>query len=192
MEELPPKVTAILHDWTSGDPDALAKLMPLVFDELRVIARSFLDREARNHTLQPTALVNEVYLRLEGRRSVRWSNRAQFFGFSAQLMRRILCDHARSHRTSKRGSGVPNISLDERIEVPIPQDLDLVALDDALKDLTALDPRQGKIVELRFFAGLTYAEIAETLDISTSTVKRELRLARFWLKRALGPALGQA
>ena len=188
---LPPSVTAILQDWTTGDQDALTKLMPLVFDELRVIARSFLDREVRNHTLQPTALVNEVYLRLEGRRSVKWQNRGQFFGFSAQLMRRILVDHARRNRTTKRGGGAPRIQLDDRLELPIPQDLDLVALDDALQDLAKLDTRQSQIVELHFFAGLTYAEMAETLGISASTVKRELKLARLWLRRELdrnGPA----
>lgn len=185
MDELPHDVTRILQRWTNGDGQALGQLMPLVFDDLRGIARRYLDRESNLHTLQPTALVNEVYLRLEGRRSVSWQNRAQFFGFSAQLMRRILVDHARTQRAGKRGGGTPRVPLDENLGLPISKDLDLVALDDALKDLARLDPRQSRIVELRFFTGLTNEEVADVLGISLTTVKREWRLARFWLFREL-------
>ncbi len=185
MHELPSQVTQILQSWTAGDPEALGRLMPLVFDDLRLIARRFMDRESKAHTLQPTALVNEVYLRLKGRRTVRWQNRAQFFGFSAQLMRRILVDHARGLQAGKRGGGAGKISLDECSAVSEMKPDDLVALDDALKDLAKLDPRQCQIVELRFFAGLTNEQTAEALEISATTVKREWRLARFWLYREL-------
>ena len=185
MHELPSQVTQILHRWTAGDPQALGKLMPLVFDDLRLIARRFMDRESKNHTLQPTALVNEVYLRLKGRRTVRWENRAQFFGFSAQLMRRILVDHARGLQTGKRGGGAPKVSLDDCDAASEMKPDDLVALDDALQALAGLDPRQCQIVEMRFFAGLTNSETAEALDISATTVKREWRLARYWLYREL-------
>lgn len=188
MEQLPREVTRILEEWTSGNDEALARLMPLVFDELRTIARRYLDREARNHTLQPTALVHEVYLRLKGRHTVSWRNRAQFFGFSAQLMRRVLVDHARSQLAGKRGGGSARVSLDERIDlVDDRHDVDLVALDDALKALAVLNMRQSQIVEMRFFAGLTYEEIGEVLDVSRSTVKREWNVARLWLYRELAP-----
>ncbi len=185
MHELPSQVTQILQNWTAGDPEALGRLMPLVFDDLRLIARRFMERESKAHTLQPTALVNEVYLRLKGRRTVRWQNRAQFFGFSAQLMRRILVDHARGLQTGKRGGGVGKISLDECAAESEMKPDDLVALDDALQDLAKLDLRQCHIVELRFFAGLTNEETAEALGVSATTVKREWRLARFWLYREL-------
>ncbi|RMH16365.1 MAG: sigma-70 family RNA polymerase sigma factor [Acidobacteria bacterium] len=185
MSQPPHDVTAVLRDWTDGDPEALGRLMPLVFDELRTIARRYLDRESPNHTLQPTALVNEVYLKLVGRRRVTWENRAQFFGFAAELMRRILVDHARGLRASKRGGGAPRISLEAGVDVAFRQDVDVVALDDALKDLAALDPRQAKIVELRFFTGLTNEEVAAALGISLTTVKREWRTARLWLYREL-------
>jgi len=179
------QITSILHDWGRGDPEALGKLMPIVFDELRRIAAGYFEHEAEGHTLQPTALVNEVYLRLVGRRTVQWQNRAHFFGFAAELMRRILVDHARSRKTAKRGKGAPKISLDETIASAEDRDLDLIALDDALKSLTEIDPRQSRIVELRFFAGLTIDEIAEVMEISATTVKREWKTARVWLFREI-------
>ncbi len=179
------QITDILHNWSHGDPEALGKLMPIVFDELRRIAAGYFEQEGKGHTLQPTALVNEVYLKLVGRRSVQWKNRAHFFGFAAELMRRILVDHARSRKTAKRGSGAPRISLDESIALPETPDLDLLALDDALNSLTELDPRQSRIVELRFFAGLTVDEIAEVMKISSTTVKREWKTARVWLYRQI-------
>ncbi|MCP4660100.1 MAG: sigma-70 family RNA polymerase sigma factor [bacterium] len=179
------QITSILHDWSHGDPEALGKLMPIVFDELRRIAAGYFEQEAKDHTLQPTALVNEVYLKLVGRRTVQWKNRAHFFGSAAELMRRVLVDHARGRKTAKRGSGAPKISLDESIALPEERDLDLIALDDALKGLAEIDPRQSRIVELRFFAGLTVDEIAEVLGISPTTVKREWKTARVWLFRQI-------
>jgi RNA polymerase sigma factor (TIGR02999 family) len=179
------EITELLHDWGDGDREALERLMPLVFDELRRIANGYFIREGRGHTLQPTALVNEVYLRLLGRRTVQWQNRAHFFGFAAELMRRILVDHARSHQTAKRGQGAAKISLEEGLAAPKEKEVDLVVLDDALKALAEVDPRQSRIVELRFFAGLTNDEIAEVLDVSPTTVKREWRTAKLWLLREI-------
>lgn len=178
-------VTALLHEWSVGDREALSRLMPLVFEELRHIAAGYFAREGEGHTLQPTALVNEVYLRLLGRRTVHWQNRAHFFGFAAELMRRILVDHARGRQTVKRGSGFPRISLEESQAPPEERDVDLIALDDALNTLETMDPRQKRIVEMRFFAGLTNEEIAELLDVSPTTVKREWRTARLWLFREI-------
>jgi RNA polymerase sigma factor (TIGR02999 family) len=176
-------VTQLLLDWSAGDESARERLVPLVFDELRRIARGRLAREGREHTLQPTALVHEVYLKLVDRRRVQWRNRAQFFGVAAEMMRQVLVDHARARLTQKRGEGVAPKPLDDVLAVAEKQDEDLVALDGALKDLAALDPRQAKVVELRFFAGLDNEEIAELLGISTTTVKREWRTARLWLRR---------
>ena len=179
-------VTRLLHDWTEGDGEALHRLMPIVVAELRDIAERYLVSERVDHTLQPTALVNEVYLKLVDRDSVQWKNRAQFFGFSAQLMRRILVDHARAKNTAKRGSEVQKVSLDQsHMEIPVDRDVDLVALDDALERLEELDPRQAKIVELRFFAGLTNEEVADYLEVSPTTVKREWTTARRFLKKEL-------
>ncbi|MEM8960757.1 MAG: sigma-70 family RNA polymerase sigma factor [Acidobacteriota bacterium] len=179
-------ITKLLHDWTDGDAEALDDLMALVFEELRTIASRSLNRESRAHTLQPTALVNEVYLKLVDRRSVDWQNRAQFFGFAAELMRRILVDHARARKTSKRGGDVRKISLDaSSLDIADHRDLDLVALDDALKALAELDERQSRVVEMRFFAGLKHEEIAQVLGVSPTTVKREWQTARLWLRRAL-------
>ncbi|NJL28768.1 MAG: sigma-70 family RNA polymerase sigma factor [Thermoanaerobaculia bacterium] len=185
MTTPPQEVTQLLLDWSEGDPKALAKLMPLVCDELRTLARRYLNREALGHTLQPTALVNEVYLRLHGRKRVQWKNRAHFFGFAAQTMRRILVDHARSQKTSKRGEGGHALPLDEAIDLAAHQQTDLVALDEALKILTEMDPRQAQIVDLRFFVGLTVEECAAVLGIGTATVKREWQLARLWLLREI-------
>jgi RNA polymerase sigma-70 factor, ECF subfamily len=178
-------VTKLLQDWRQGDAAALEKLIPLVFDDLRQIARRLFQREADSHTLQPTALVNEVYLRLMDQRKVHWQNRDQFFGVAALLMRRILVDYAKGRQAAKRGSGVPNVPLDETIAVPELRDVDVVALDEALSRLAEFDARQGRIVELRFFMGLSNEEIAEILGISVTTVKREWRMARLWLYREL-------
>ncbi len=177
-------VTQLLRDWSQGDAAALGKLIPLVFEDLREIAGHLFRREGEAHTLQPTALVNEVYLRLMDQRQVQWQNRDQFFAVAALLMRRILVDHAKSRQAAKRGRGVPNLPLEEALLVP-DQDVDVLALDEALSQLAEIDPRQCRIVELRFFVGLSHEEIAELLGISVTTVKREWKTARLWLFRAL-------
>jgi RNA polymerase sigma factor (TIGR02999 family) len=180
-------VTGLLVNWSNGDQQALEHLMPLVYGELRRLAQAYLRRERSDHTLQSTALVHEAFLRLVNQRNVHWKNRAHFFGIAAQIIRRILVDHARAHQAGKRGAGAFKLSLDEALGVPEKQelDLDLVALDDALERLTALDSQQGRIVELRFFAGLSIEETAEVLGISPATVKREWSTARAWLYRDL-------
>lgn len=178
------EVTRLLHAWSDGDADALTRLMPLVFGDLRRIAAAHFARENAGHTLQPTALVHELYLRLRGRRHVDWHNRAQFFSFAGQLMRRILVDHARGRLTAKRGGGATRLDVDAMPNVAATlDDPEMVALDEALKDLEQIDPRQAKIVELRFFMGLNNKEIATVLGISTTTVKREWQTARLWLFR---------
>lgn len=187
MTTQPGEVTQLLLQWSDGDEQARERLMGVVFDELRRIARRYLDREGREHTLQPTALVNELYLKLVDRRRVQWKNRAQFFGVAAEMMRQILVDYARARLTKKRGEGVAAVSLEESWGLAEGQDRTLVSLDDALTALAQLDPRQAKVVELRFFAGLTNEEIAEVLGISTTTVKREWRTARLWLHREMCP-----
>lgn len=176
-------VTRLLAEWGGGDREALDRLIPLVYDELRRLADRYLRRERADHTLQPTALVNEAYMRLVGQSEVRWQNRAHFIGVAAQLMRRILVDHARGRVASKRGGGRQKLSLqalDSFFEEP---DLDLVALDDALGELAEMDPQQSRIVELRFFGGLTIEETAEVVGVSPMTVKREWALAKAWLLR---------
>ena len=185
MAESSTEVTRLLHDWSEGDPHALAKLMPLVCEDLRSMARRYMRKEMAGHTLQPTALVNEVYLRLHGRRQVTWRNRAHFFGFAAQTMRRILVDHARSRQTAKRGDGVQALPLDEKADLAAPLRLDVVALDDALETLTKMDARQARIVELRYFVGLNVEETAAVLEVSTATVKREWKVAKLWLYREI-------
>ncbi len=180
------EVTGLLDRWNDGDSEALTELMPLIIDDLRQIARKHLSQELPGHTLQPTALVNEVYLRLKGRRRVSWQNRAQFFAFVAGMMRHVLVDYARSRKTSKRGAGGVRISLDESIRVPSREkDPDILALDDALRDLAELDPRQSRIVEMRYFTGLSIEEVAQVEQISPTTVKREWRTAKLWLYREL-------
>jgi len=180
-----PQITEVLLAWSDGNAESLERLLPLVLDELRRIAHGFLQQEAPGHTLQPTALVNELYLRLAGRRHVSWKNRAHFFGFAAQTMRRILVDHARAKQTAKRGQGGIRVTLDDLIGVPTEPDVDLVRLDDALRVLAEMDPRQSQVVELRFFAGLTFDEIAEVLGIGVATVGRDWASARTWLFREL-------
>jgi RNA polymerase sigma-70 factor (ECF subfamily) len=185
----PPGVTELLQEWSRGDPSALEKLIPLVFKQLREIACRMFRRENDGHTLQPTALVNEMYLRLIDQRSMHWQNREQFFSIAALLMRRILVDYAKSRQTAKRGKGVPKVPLDEALGVADIRnlDVDLVAdLDEGLSRLAEIDPRQARIVEMYFFTGLSHEEIADVLEISVSTVKREWKTARLWLYRELG------
>jgi RNA polymerase sigma-70 factor (ECF subfamily) len=185
MSTLTSDVTKLLQDWSQGDPSALEKLIPLVFEDLRQIARRLFQRESDGHTLQPTALVSEVYLRLMDQRKVHWQNREQFLGVAALLMRRILVDYAKGKQAAKRGSGAVKVSLDEALAIPELQGMDFVALDEALSRLAEIDPRQSQIVEMRFYIGLSHEEIAKVLDISVTTVKREWRTARLWLFREL-------
>jgi len=181
----PEEVTQLLVAWGNGNKAALEKLMPLVYDELRRLAHHYMRREHPGHTLQTTALVNEAYFRLVDQKHVHWQNRAHFFAISAQLMRRILIDHARSHQFVKRGGGAHKVSLDEVAVVAQEQAADLLALDDALRSLAAIDERKGRIVELRFFGGLSAEETAEALKISPRTVMREWSMAKAWLYRAI-------
>src|SRR4051794_40627650 len=179
------EITRLLADWSNGDRQALEKLTPLVYDELRRLAARYLRQERSDHTLQSTALVHEAYMKLVGQNNVRWQNRAHFFGIAAQMIRRILVDYARARRAEKRGSGVDALSLDEAIALPGGKDLDLVALDDALEGLAKIDERQSRLVELRFFAGLTLEETAEVLQMSTATAKRDWVSAKAWLAREI-------
>jgi RNA polymerase sigma factor (TIGR02999 family) len=181
----PHVVTRLLVDWGNGDQQALEKLTPLVYQELKRLAARYLRRERREHTLQSTALVHEAWLRLIDQKQVHWQNRAQFFGIAAEMIRRILIDHARGRQAAKRGDGAIKLSLDDALAAPNRRDLDLVALDDALRDLGKLDPQQGRLVELRFFAGLSIEESAEVLGVSPATVKREWTAAKAWLYREI-------
>jgi len=185
----PPRqqVTQILIDWSEGNDKAADLLMPLVYNELRQLARSYLQRERSDHTLQATGLVHEAYLRLVDQTSVTWRNRAHFFSVAAQMMRRILVDHARRHRTGKRGGEWEKVEFDEALAPAASRSVDLVALDDALQELARLKPEHSQIVELRFFGGLTFEEVAEVLDISPRTAQREWRVARAWLRRLVFP-----
>jgi RNA polymerase sigma-70 factor, ECF subfamily len=183
----PGEVTRILHAWGSGDQHAVDKLMPLVYGELRRLARQYMRRERPGHTLQPTALVHEAYLRLVDQHAVKWQNRAHFFGVAAQLMRRILVDYARRHQAAKRGGAVFKVSLDEAFAATEQRSEDVVGLDEALNRLAAMDPRQERVVELRLFSGLTVEETAEVLHVSPATVKREWTTAKAWLSRELRP-----
>jgi RNA polymerase sigma-70 factor (ECF subfamily) len=180
-----PDVTQILQEVSGGDKDAPARLMPLVYDELRRLANHYLRQERSDHTLQPTALVHEAYLKLIDQSRVDWQNRAHFFGVAAQSMRRILVDHARSHRASKRGGVQQKLTLDEAVDYSQPRDIDLLALDDALNLLAKLDERQSRVVELRFFGGLTIEETAEALGVSPATVKVDWSMAKAWLRREI-------
>ncbi len=180
-------ITAILATLGAGDQEALKSLIPLVYDELRRLARYHLNRERSDHTLQSTALVNEAYMRLAGQ-ELRIQNRAHFFAIASQLMRQILVDYARRHRAGKRGAGVCLLTLDEQVALPQTRSVDVVALDDALNTLAQLDPQQCRIVELRFFGGLSIDETSEVLRISAATVKRDWATARVWLRREIsGP-----
>ncbi len=179
------EVIQLLAQWSNGDKSAFDKLMPLIHDELRRLAHRYMRREHPGHTLQTTALVNETYLKLTNRENIHWQNRAHFFAIAAQAMRSILVDHARSHAYAKRGGGAPRVVLDEALTVSPEVAAEVVALDDALKELAKLDPEQSRIVELRFFGGLTIEETAEVLRISSATVKREWNTARAWLYREI-------
>ncbi len=182
----PQGITQLLIDWGNGDQAALEKLMPLVYNELRRLATNYLHRERAGHTLQPTALVNEAYLKLVGQRNAKWQNRAQFFAISAQLMRRILVDHARRHTADKRGgSNQQRLSITSAEEFASQPALDLLALNEALEELEKMDPQQSKIVELKFFGGLSIEEAAEVLGVGHATVEREWKSARAWLRRRL-------
>jgi RNA polymerase sigma factor (TIGR02999 family) len=183
-------VTQLLVSWSTGNQAALEELMPLVYSELRRLASAYLRRERPDHTLQSTALVHEAFLKLVNQRDVEWRNRAHFYGIAAQIIRRILVDYARSHHAEKRGSGAVKLALDEALAVANKTDLDLVDLNEALEQLALMDPRQNRIVELRFFAGLSIEETAEVMQLSPATVKREWNSARAWLFRELsrGPA----
>jgi len=181
----PGEVTQLLAEWQGGDRSSLDRLIPLVYRELHVIACRFLQKENPGHTLQCTALVHEAYLRLVDQSRTTWRNRAHFFGVAANIIRNILVDHARARSAAKRGGPMPALSLDEAIAIPLDRDLELIAVDDALMDLSRFDPQQSRIVELRFFAGLTIDETAEVLGISESTVKRDWIMAKTWIVRAL-------
>ena len=179
------ELTGLLRAWRAGDEKALEKLTPLVYSELHRAAANYMAGERTQHTLQTTALINELYLRLGAFQSIDWQNRAQFFGICAQLMRRILVDFARSRRSQKRGGGAAVLQLDEALVVPREHDADLVALDEALNELAETDSRKCRVVELRFFAGLSAKETAHVLQVSVDTVTRDWRLARAWLLRQL-------
>ena len=186
MDTPPPDVTDLLHEWSQGDPSALERLIPLVFEDLRQIASRLFKRESGGHTLQPTALVNEMYFRLMDQRKIHWANREQFFGVAALLMRRILVDYAKGRHAAKRGSGAVKLPLEEALGLSVSDnDIDFVDLDEALSRLAELDSRQSKIVEMRYFTGLSHEEIAELLGISVTTVKREWSTAKLWLRREL-------
>jgi RNA polymerase sigma factor (TIGR02999 family) len=178
-------ITRLLDRWSDGDENALSELLPLVYRELRQLADRYLRRERKDHTLQPTALVHEAYLRLVDVQDAGFHNRTHFYGAAAQVMRRILVDHARGHRAAKRGHGVVPVDLDQALNIGIDLRLDLVALDEALQRLGALRPELTRVVELRYFGGLFIDETADVLDVSPATVKRYWVFARAWLYREL-------
>ena len=182
---LPGAVTELLRAWGDGDDAALEQLTPLVEAELRRLARAYMRRERRDHTLQATALVNEAFLRLTDARRVRWQDRAHFLGISARLMRRVLVDHARARGYRKRGGGAQHVTLDEGLVLSPEPTVDVLALDRTLEALAAVDVRKSRVIELRFFGGLSVEETAEVLHVSADTVKRDWRLAKLWLLREL-------
>jgi RNA polymerase sigma factor (TIGR02999 family) len=183
-------ITRLLNAWQEGDAGARDRLFVLVYEELRRRAGVQLRRERQGHTLRPTALVNEVYLRLMGQDRVKWQNRAQFFGIASETMRRVLVDHARERKAAKRGGTAVRVALEEDVASTDAREVDLIALDTALDELANLDARQGRVVELRFFGGLGTAEIADVLDVSRATVDRDWRFARTWLYRRLAASSG--
>lgn len=186
----PQDLTQLLLAWSQGDPAALEKLLPLLDVELRRLAHAYMRRENPDHTLQTSALINEAYLRLIDQQHVHWQNRAHFFGITAQLMRRILLDHARGHARVKRGGAARIVPLDEAAVVSGQKAAELLALDEALRDLERFDPRKSRLVELRFFGGLNNEEVAEVLGLSLRTVEREWRKAKAWLHQALSEEEG--
>ena len=183
--DLPPDVTQILKDWSGGDAAAPEKLMPLVYEELRRLARNYIARERADHTLQATALVHEAYLRMVDEKRVSWQNRAHFYGMAARLMRRILVDHARAHNAAKRGGLEQKLILDEARDLPTKNAVELVALDGALENFAHTYPRKSEVVELKFFGGLDTKEISEVLQVSEKTVLRDWNFAKLWLCREL-------
>lgn len=184
-DKLQHEVTQILQEWSSGDRQAPARLMPFVYDELRRQARNYLAKEREAHTLQPTALVHEAYLRLVDQTRISWQNRAHFYGVASSMMRRVLIDHARAHTREKRGGAAVRLSIED-VQIPLEQRAaDLVALDEALDELAKFDERKCRIIEMRFFGGLSDEEIAEVLGVSTRTVLRDWKTARLWLYREL-------
>ena len=185
MDHRQPEITRILQAWSGGDREAVDTLMPLVYDELHKVAAQYLRKQRPDHTLQPTALVNEAYLKLIDQKAVRWQNRAHFFGIAAQMMRRILVDYARSRNYAKRGGGAVQISLDEALIVSDERSAEVVNVHEALERLAELDPRKSKVVELRFFGGLSIDETAEALSVSPGTVMRDWTLAKAWLRREM-------
>ena len=180
-EHLTDGVTKLLIELSNGDRDAVDLLLPVIYDELRKLAANYLRRERPDHTLQPTALVHEAYLRLVDQTRVNWQNRAHFFGVAAQIMRRLLVDHARKHNAEKRAQDFQKLSLDENIDRAVERSAELIALDDALKALSALDEQKARMVELRYFGGLSIEETADVLGVTPTTIKRHWRLARAWL-----------
>lgn len=185
MTSAPKEITRLLIAWNRGDTNARDELAPLIYDELRRLARGYLRHERPGHTLQPTALVHEAFLRLIDQSQVNWQNRAHFFGAAARLMRQILINHAEARRAAKRGGAAERVPLDGVDRFAAAPEIDLAALDEALRRLERLDPQQGRIVELRYFGGLTVEEIAEVIGVSPATVKRDWSLARAWLRREL-------
>jgi len=185
MPALPQEITQLLMNWSQGDKTALDQLVPLVYPELRRLARRHMDREDPAHTLQTSALINEAYLKLVNQQNVQWQNRAHFFAVAAQVMRHILVDHARTRNYAKRGGGALKLPLDEAAALTEQRAGQLIALDDALRDLAELDGRKSQIVELRFFGGLSLEETAEVMKISPSTVQREWRAAKAWLHHTM-------
>lgn len=179
------EITQLLAKWRDGNQSALDELYPLVYDELHRLARRYMSRERKGHTLQTTALINEAYVRLVDQKNVHWANRSHFFAISAQIMRRILIDHARRHAYAKRGGGAQQVSLDEVAAITPNPSRELVRLDEALKSLAAMDPRRSQVVELRYFGGLNNEEIAGVLNISENTVTRDWNMARAWLYHQL-------
>src|SRR5438132_7060941 len=185
MTPSPKEVTQLLLDWSNGNQAALDRLTPLVYEELHRLAHRHMTRERRDHTLQTSALLNEAYLRLIDQRNVHWQNRAHFFSIASRLMRRILVDHARAHKYAKRGGGASRVSLDEAAFVSHERASELVALDDALTSLAAIDQRKCQVVELRFFGGMSVEETAAALGVSPITIKRDWSTAKAWLHRAI-------
>lgn len=190
LPNAPHEVTRLLHELSGGDESAMARLMPLIYEELRGIAAREMRRERGEHTLQPTALVHEAFLRLVDKPDLSWQSRAHFLNIAAQAMRRILVEHARRRRAQKRGGGAERITLDEEFQAPGHGNADLADLDEALERLSAIDPRKGRVVELRFFAGLSVEETARLLAISEATVKREWQFAKAWIQRELARNAG--
>jgi RNA polymerase sigma factor (TIGR02999 family) len=185
MASDPDNVNRLLLEWSGGNQQALEEMLPLIYDELRHLAHNFLYRERPGHTLQTTALVHEAYLKLIDQRDARWQNRAHFFAIAAQAMRRILIDSARKHVADKRGGGGEKVSLEEVASISLEPDNNLLALDEALNGLAEIDPQQSRIIELRYFGGLTIEETAEVMKLSPATIKREWTMARAWLHQAL-------